>query len=334
MKMFSKIFFLFLGLGVAPILLIAIVFSLPYHFQIEQYKNLIGLLLILSTVSTLCLAGLVTRLLKDPIKKLLRAQKEVRHGNLEYRLPIEGGDEFQKLFAGFNKMAEGVEKAAAQEQVLAEQRSFNKLASQVIHDLRSPLWTLKLFAENLDEKNIDPAHLKLFKLSYERLQSIAEDLLAKRKSIAGSTVSLHEMMDHLVLELQAASRYPQLTIEKKYGSNISNIAGEKKDFQRCISNILTNAVEAMGGKGILTLTTSQNNNFIVVEINDNGPGMLPEILEKVLCGNFTHNKINGNGIGMTVVREVVEKYKGELHARSQIGEGTTFQLSFPMTALS
>lgn len=57
--------------------------------------------------------------------------------------------------------------------------------------------------------------------------------------------------------------------------------------------------------------------------------MTPEILEKVLKGGFTYNKENGNGIGMTVVREVVEKYQGQIDAKSDLGKGTTFILQFP-----
>lgn len=330
-KLFPKVLMLFLGLGVGPLLCLTIIFSLPHHFQISQYKIIVGLLLILSTVCTLCLTGLITRLLKHPLNLLLKGQKKIQDGHFGYRLPAEGSDELRQLFDGFNEMARGIEQAAQQERLMAEERSFAKLASQVIHDLRSPLSTLKVVSDHLEGSNIDPGHLKLFKLSYERLQVISEDLLTKRKMSSTQTVSLHEIIDHLIFELNANSKHPQLIIEKKYEERSIPLGGEKKDFQRCMSNIITNAIEAMSGKGKITLETYLRSNEIVVEVKDTGPGMTPEILEKVLRGGFTYNKINGNGIGMTVVREIVEKYGGQLQASSTVGVGTTFQISFPIS---
>ncbi|MBI5299545.1 MAG: HAMP domain-containing protein, partial [Deltaproteobacteria bacterium] len=106
MKLFPAVLTLFLVLGVGPTLLIAL-FAVPYHSQLGTYRLVVSVLLVLSVVSTLCLAGLVTRLLKQPINQLLEAQKQVRHGNLSYRLPAKGNPELNLLFGGFNKMAEG-----------------------------------------------------------------------------------------------------------------------------------------------------------------------------------------------------------------------------------
>lgn len=334
MKMFSKILSLFLGLGVIPTLFTAILFSLPHHFQIEQYKNLVGILLILSTVCTLCLAGLVTQLLKDPIKKMLGAQKEIRHGKLEYRLPIKGEDEFQKLFAGFNKMAESIEQAAKQEQQLVEAKTFGKLASQVIHDLRSPLSSLKTASDHLQEQfSKDPVlsqYVKLLHLGTKRLQEIADDLLKQKKEISTKVpfLIINKVIENLVEELRI--KCPKFTFQMELCHSNPQLNMEATDLKRAMGNIVTNALEAMQEKGSLIIRTKQTTNNIRVEIVDTGPGMTPEILEKVLKGGFTYNKENGNGIGMTVVREVVEKYQGQIDAKSDLGKGTTFILQFPL----
>ncbi|PIR26720.1 MAG: hypothetical protein COX62_03240 [Deltaproteobacteria bacterium CG_4_10_14_0_2_um_filter_43_8] len=84
-KLFYQILFFFLVLGVFPVLLVALILSLPYHFDISWYKRVVGLLLIFSTVSTLCLAALVTRLLKGPLDDILEAQSKIKEGNLKFR---------------------------------------------------------------------------------------------------------------------------------------------------------------------------------------------------------------------------------------------------------
>lgn len=335
-RLFPITLSLFIILGVGPILLIAISFALP--LQIGHYKIVLSFLLVLSTVSTLCLAGLVTRILKHPINQLLGGQRQIRHGNTEFRLTAQGNQELQLLFQGFNQMADSIEQAALQEQQqLAEQRAFTQFTSQIIHDLRSPLFSLKTASDCLSELKISDSHsknvLNLIQLSSKRLEEVAEELLTKKRNLSSALKTpLHDVLDELILELHPT--FPQLMIEREYFPSPIDLKILKRDLQRAISNILKNAVEAMKGQGKITIKTSLSDHDVVLQIGDTGPGMTSEILEKVLGGGFTYNKVNGNGIGMTVVREVVEKYKGELHARSQISEGTTFQLSFPMATPS
>lgn len=329
-RLFPIILFLFLLLGVGPILLIALSYTLP--LQAGQYKIVLSFLLILSTVSTLCLAGLITRILKRPIDQLLKGQKQIRHGNTRFRLPVEGNQELQLLFKGFNQMADGIEQAAQQEQQLAEQRAFAQFASQIIHDLKSPLFSLKTASDCLSELEMPDAHSKsimnLIQLSSKRLEEMSEELLAKKREISSVLkTSLHDALDELILELGSA--LPTLTIEKNYSSSPVHLKILKRDLQRAVSNILKNAAEAMNGNGKITIKTDQSENDIILQIRDTGPGMPPEILEKALRGGFTYNKVNGNGIGMTVVREVVEKCKGRIEGTSTLGTGTQFTLIFP-----
>lgn len=333
-KLFNRVLTLFLILGVGPTLLLTIVFNLPLDFQTKQYHMIMGMLLILSTISTLCLAGLITRILKHPLNQLLDAQRQVRHGNLEYRLPEEENEELQRLFDGFNKMAEEMSEAIQQKQRFAEQQSFTKLASKVIHDLRSPLSTLKVAYDVCSSQvSSNPQCTKcaeLTKISLKRLEDITEELLTERKNLSSpSTILLHETIDELLMELALQEKYPSLIIQKNYHNVPLRISAEKNDLKRAFTNIITNAVEAMHGNGNLTITTAIDGNSVRIDIKDTGPGMSPDILEKVLQGGFTYGKANGNGIGMTVVRDVVEKYKGLLKVTSVVKMGTTFHISLP-----
>lgn len=92
-RLFHRSLALFVGLGVSPVLIIAIAFAMPHPLDVAQSKMLIGLLLIVSTMSTLCLAGLVVRTLKQPIQQLLTAQHEIKNGNFAHRLDLTGSHE-------------------------------------------------------------------------------------------------------------------------------------------------------------------------------------------------------------------------------------------------
>ena len=104
-RLFSKVLLYFLMLGVLPILLITILFSIPHHLQFGQYRIFMGIFLILTTVSTLCLVGIATQLLKGPINQLLNAQQRIVDGDLSFRLDGGRTAETEKLFSGFNYMA-------------------------------------------------------------------------------------------------------------------------------------------------------------------------------------------------------------------------------------
>jgi len=336
-RLFHRSLALFIGLGVVPTLIIAIAFALPSHLQIEQFKMLTGLLLIVSTISTLCLAGLVVTILKRPLHQLKNAQTKIQNGNLKYRLHVEGSFEMQQLFHGFNEMASSIEIAAEQEKQHAAERSLTKVASQVAHDIRSPLASLNVVAHYLSEqKNGDPDYaefLHILKLSIDRIKNIAEDLLNKRKDHEHqSPTLLHNAIDDLVTEIKS-KQYNQLNFVIEYHQPTIPVTATKIEIQRAIGNIITNAIEAMCNVGTIHIKTDTSDRGVAIHIKDNGPGMTPEILSKVLQGGFSHGKANGNGVGMTIVREIIEKHHGQLTAQSTPGIGTTFSIDLPTYSL-
>lgn len=333
-RLFHRTLGLFIALGVTPILIVVSALALPTQLGILHFKMLAGLLLVISTVSTLCLAGIVVRLLKHPIKTLIGAQNAVKMGDLNYRIPPDGSLEMQDLFQGFNDMAAGLAVAAEKEKQMAEDRSLAKVASQVVHDLRSPLATLKVAADYFASKNGNDSdyqdYTKLLQMGIVRLRNIAEELLNRRKNESGrSPTLLHDAVGELLTEL--SPRYSKkLEFKSDFHHPAIPLAATKIELQRVFGNIITNAIEAMRGIGRIDIKTTTCDLGVRIHIQDNGGGMTDDILKKVLKGGFTYGKMNGNGVGMTVVREIVEKHNGTLNAVSTVGIGTTFIIDLPL----
>ncbi len=337
-RLFHRTILLFVVLGVGPTLCLALAFAAPVHWQIGVYKTFSSILLIISTISTLCLAGLVVRLLKQPIQQLLDAQRQMSLGNLEFRLPLDGSFEHRQLCEGFNQMAAAIALATEREKQRTAEQAFAKLASQVVHDLRSPLTSLEVAVRHVTaEAATNPVSQKvveLLKLSTNRLRSIAEELLQEKKSttpeLMAIVTDLHEVMRQLASEYQARYESGQLHIATNFAEETTRVAVPQSDVQRVIGNILTNAIEAMQAVGQIAIHTTVAEQRVKISLADTGPGMTPEILQRVLQGGFTHGKKDGNGIGMSVVREVIEKYHGTLRADSVVGRGTTFVIEWPL----
>lgn len=337
-KLFHRTLALFLGLGIVPLLIVATTFALPLHLQFAQYRMVVGLLLIVSTVSTLCLAGIVVKILKRPIHALIHAQNMIKNGNLNYRIPLEGSLEMQNMFSGFNDMAAALAIAAENEKRIAAEQSLAKVASQVVHDIRSPLATLMVACQHFESKSKnDPEsqdYTKLLQMGIERLKNITEELLNKRKNEASQAPTLlHNAIDDLIAEI--SSRYSKgLEFKTDYHHPTIPLFATKIELQRTFGNIITNAIEAMQAVGTITIKTQPCDLGVRIHVHDNGAGMAEDILKKVLKGGFTHGKIDGNGLGMTVVREIIEKHNGTLNATSEVGLGTTFIIDLPLYSLS
>jgi signal transduction histidine kinase len=176
--------------------------------------------------------------------------------------------------------------------------------------------------------------LNLLELSSKRLNEISNGLLEKRggeEAAKKKLVSVHHVLDALLGEyLEQHVTYPQMQIEKKYHREALFVLGDPVHLGRAFGNVMKNAVEAMQGDGRLTVTTSVFDPFVQVIIGDTGPGMTQDKIAKILKGGFTEGKANGHGIGLGVVREMVEEHNGELRVESEVGVGTQFIFRIPV----
>jgi len=211
-----------------------------------------------------------------------------------------------------------------------------QLATQVAHDIRSPLSSLQASIEYLGNITISdpraPEILNLLELSAKRLSGIADGLLKKYKDDVSQNIifSLHKVLDELVGEFKGQEKYRQVGFIKRYHSNSIEVYGESAKLQRAFGNIIKNAMEAMHFSGQIAIETMPEKESAVISIKDNGPGMNKETLDKVLAGGFTKGKEEGHGIGVTVAREVTKQFHGTFWADSEIGKGTTFYFQLPL----
>lgn len=223
-----------------------------------------------------------------------------------------------------------------EKQYFANQALMN-IATQVAHDIRSPLSSMQSAIEYLGHLKIeDPKGtdvLNLLELSAKRLTRIADNLLRKHQGQDGlepsSVFSIHQVLDELVGEFQGQEEYRNIHFVKQYSSNAIHLRGNATKIQRAFGNIINNAAEAMTFQGTITFRTENSGEKVNISIADTGPGMTEEKLQKVLAGGHTEGKADGHGIGTKVVRETVEEHQGNLRAESTLGQGTTFFIDLP-----
>lgn len=220
---------------------------------------------------------------------------------------------------------------------LSLQASLGEIASQVAHDIRSPLAALEMVASST-------AHLPedtriIVRDAIGRIGDIANNLLARNEVLAGSSGAgegrtvqlLSSLIDALVSEKRMQTR-TQLKIEIE--SNVAHAYGvfaevQVAEFKRALSNILNNAVESLssGGKVIVSLSADQK--MAEIRVSDTGKGIPFDVLPKLGKRGETHDKKGGSGLGLYHARNTVESWGGALKIASEPGKGTAVTLVLP-----
>jgi signal transduction histidine kinase len=210
------------------------------------------------------------------------------------------------------------------------------LAAGIAHEMNNPLYSIMGFTEAiLEEKQIS------------KIQPLAQKVLDRSKHMASvilnlsgytrtndkdisKEVDVNEKIEAAVEMALMASYTDDISLEKNFGS-VTGILAKPEEIQQVFLNIISNAVQAMKGKGTLTLSSQQDHGFVVVQIRDTGPGIPPEHITKVFDPFFTtKGQGEGTGLGLNIVHRVVNQYGGNIKIESEPGEGTTFVISFPV----
>jgi nitrogen-specific signal transduction histidine kinase len=224
-----------------------------------------------------------------------------------------------------------------------EQKEFKKNADQVVHDIRSPLASLQMFAKFCPSLPKEERS-SLINIT-TNISNIANDLLNKynHKDHTYYSNTQHEDKPQLIL---ISSLLAEVINEKKYqyiqypvefilhipqNSDLAWLNIHPTSLKRALSNIINNAVDALGGKaGKIILQLVISTEHIAIIVSDNGMGMPDEVKNKIMQGiSVTSGKKDGHGIGMGQVKEMLQHNKGILEISSMINFGTSVKLTFP-----
>lgn len=230
----------------------------------------------------------------------------------------------------------------AHQQFVKAQEKFTSLANQVVHDIRSPLASLLMIVKSCTE--IPEADRIALREAAINIGDIANHLLSqyRKKEPDGKSSEVFEqrqpmLVSATLLQILTDKKYQYKDLPVKFdyyfehNSHFSFIKTELSAFKRMISNVINNSVEAFGVEpGTITLELASNQEWTKITIQDNGKGMPPELIEKIKKNiAVTSGKKSGHGIGLTQVRETLERNQGELIIKSEIGHGTRVTLVFP-----
>jgi signal transduction histidine kinase len=213
-----------------------------------------------------------------------------------------------------------------------------RFARSIIHDLKNPLHIISLSAEMaaLDTASAtDLANSNLYiRKQVGRINDMVNEILEFTQGSPATfelaptdyAVFVRQLVDELRAELQLKT----VTIEMETPPPAITLMVNRKRLQHLFRNLVHNAVEAMPKGGKILLRFRANNVEIATEISDTGPGIPPEIINRLFEPFITHGKKQGTGLGLSICKKIVEDHQGHIFARNAASGGAVFSFSLPL----
>ncbi len=229
----------------------------------------------------------------------------------------------------FKKMSEEIER---QKKLAA----MGEMVAGVAHEIRNPLATLKGFATMLRNK-LEPGDTR-HKLAQdiiqetELLNKIVTDFLdfARPEQTKASPVDLAATLKEVYDSVRKQKKKTKITFACQIAKNLPPVMADGARLRQVFYNVLLNAVESMpeGGAFKLRAFSSAPDKAVVVEVEDQGKGILPEDLDKIF-NPFFSTKLQGTGLGLAIVHRIMTQHNGRIEVQSKVGKGSIFRLIFP-----
>jgi len=271
-----------------------------------------------------------------PLRRLRDAAKRVAAGDYASRIDDRGPSEVAELAREFNSMARAIEERE-RELVRSERlAAVGKLSAMITHEIRNPLSAIGLNAELLDDElsgNAEGRALcQAIHKEVDRLTAITEEYLSFGKLPKPKIASEHVngLVDALAsfVREDLAQKGVELIVELADNDPIALV--DSAQLRQCLVNLVRNASEAVTSKGggKVTMRTRRAGDRVVIEVEDTGVGIAPEVLPR-LFDTFFSTKEGGSGLGLALTQQIVKDHGGDLSVESTVGKGTTFTVSIP-----
>ncbi|RUL54299.1 ATP-binding protein [Lysinibacillus antri] len=219
---------------------------------------------------------------------------------------------------------------------LEQQNSLNaigEMAASIAHEIRNPMTSLKGFIELLKMNSADDSkkYLNVMDSELHRMESILSDLLylSKPKQRSFETLSINQVVEEVVELMQPhAIQHNINLIMKCYDPYTAKIFGNENRLKQMLINLVKNAIEVMQNGGTIMVSIEYTDDGVLLAVQDEGQGIAEAELKQLFTPFYT-TKEAGTGLGLVLVKKVVEEHNGSVTVESFVGKGTTFKITIP-----
>jgi two-component system, NtrC family, sensor kinase len=293
---------------------------------------------------------ILLKTVKRPLNRIIDTMSQVEKGDLSVRLEYSGRDEISRLIKSFNSMVDRLDAAKTELEQLHFQQlervdrlaSIGEMAAGIAHEIKNPLAGISaavtIIRDDLAVGDPRAGILSEVIQQVQRLDKTVNDLLffGKPSLPELACMDVNSILNKTVMF--ASQHRGVMNIEKKLylAPDLPPVYVDDKQMQQVFLNIILNAFQAMTDGGTLTITTNrttrQEREYVVIEVADTGPGIPPQILEKIFSPFFT-TKAQGTGLGLPICSKLIHLHNGEICVASD-DQGTVFTVELPACSKS
>ena len=244
-------------------------------------------------------------------------------------------DELNQLVKAYNRMILQIKDQKERLSFKEKEVAWREMAKQVAHEVKNPLTPMKLTIQNFERK-FDPTDPKIQDKVKNLSRTIVDqiDLIATVASAFSQFAQLPEKNNE-IFDINEEIRniinvFSDESIYFHSNKIVIMIEMDKIYLSRIITNLVANARQARNTdkESVINVNVEQRHKRIIIDVEDNGVGIPEDMYDRIFEPNFT-SKTSGTGLGLTMVRKMVEEYKGEISVKSEVGKGSTFTISLP-----
>ena len=299
--------------------------------DLQQNTLTITFVLVLAVV---IFSIIFTNVYSSRLRRILASMRIIREGNYSQKVDIRGQDELTYLGKEFNDLTERLQ--------ISENKR-HQFISDASHELKTPLASIKLLSDSILQNDMDIDTIREFVGDIgneaDRLNRMSEKLLSlsrieSQEDGTCEIVMFAPTIERVTRMLSGNASKNNITIEHDLSGDCPILILED-DLYQIAFNLAENGIKynSPGGKLLIRVFRQEDN--AILEVKDSGPGIpvdaIPHLFERFYrVDKARSRKTGGSGLGLAIVRNLVERNGGSIRVESQLGTGTTFQVSFPI----
>lgn len=268
-----------------------------------------------------------------PVQHIADTADAIKEGNLSARTGLSGDDQLGQLGQRFDEMADAIERDRDLER---------QLIGDVAHELRTPLMAIQATVEAIQDGvfEADEEHLNTISFETRRLGRLVEALLHLNRLENGTAEIKRDLVNLSNVVLGLSTTHEALLQDSgiMFFTDITPnvmIIGDQDLISQAVANLLSNAVRYTPENGMVTIELTRDGGYARIAVRDTGVGIAPEDLKKVFSrfwrADGARQSVDGGlGIGLALVKEVVDQHHGSVAVSSTLGEGSMFTMRIPL----
>jgi nitrogen fixation/metabolism regulation signal transduction histidine kinase len=293
------------------------------------------LLFAISLLAALFVSNWITK----PLRILQQNLATIQLGKSNKKIQYRGNDEIASLVNEYNNKVSELEKYTAELARSERESAWREMAKQVAHEIKNPLTPMRLTIQHAQRslKKDDPDYeMKMEKFALTLIEQIDSltNIANEFSNFAKMPKAINEELDLIQILTSTVELYketPSVLIRFHKGEiNLAKVFGDKEQLLRVTGNLVKNAIQSIpdSQEGKVDIYIRKKENGFVIEVKDNGSGIDPEKIDKIFTPNFT-TKTTGMGLGLAMVKNIVEGSDGKIWFETSPSNGTSFFVFLP-----